>query len=64
MVSQSALMREKLLRVGRPNSRRLGSEEVLSIGVSTLFLKIKQRFVVDTKYDSRGQNGTKVLRER
>ena len=62
MVSQSALVREKFLRVGRPDSRRFGSEEVISVGVSILLLEVEQRFVVDAEYDRRGQNGAKVLR--
>ena len=62
LVSQPSLMREKLLRVSRPDSRRFGSEEVISVGVSILLLEIEQRFVVDAEYDRRGQNGAKILR--
>ena len=62
MVRQSALVCEKLLRVGRPDSRRFGSEEVISVGVSILFLEIEDSFVVDAEYDRRGQNGAKILR--
>ena len=62
LVGQSALVSEKLLRVSRKDSRRFGSEEVISVGVSILFLEIEDSFVVDAEYDRRGQNGAKILR--
>ena len=53
LVSQSALVCQELLRVGRPYSRRFRSEEVIPVGVSILLLEVEQRFVVHAEYHRR-----------